>query len=233
MTSSYTAAPLSPLRKAIAARVTAAKQSIPHYRLTVDLAVDALLARRTKHNADTPGVGVSVNDCFVRAAGLALARHPDVNIQLVDDEIRRFDHVSLSIIVAVNGGLLTPVLHEVERKSLNEIAAETKVLVARARAGTLKMSEIAGGSFSISNLGAFGVDQFDAIINPPQCAILALGRARPAYAPAPSGDGLPPPLIISSTLSLDHRAIDGASGGDFLRTLRSLIERPDGLFATS
>ena len=229
MTDSYTVIPLSPLRKVIAARMTETKQTIPHFRLTVDIELDALLAARADANSRQLESKISINDCLVKACGIALASHPAVNIQLVGEEIRQFREVDISVAVAVDGGLVTPVVRNVGGKTVREIAVQMRSLASRAAARQLKMSEIMGGSFSLSNLGAYGIDQFDAIINAPQGAILAVGRAKPQLVPADEG-GSRAVMMMHATLSADHRAIDGASGAGFLQTLRQTLESPHGIF---
>lgn len=230
MTNDYTAIKLTPLRKAIASRMASAVQTIPHYRLGVDIDVQALVDRRARLKTLAPDQRFSLNDCFVRAVALTLRLHPELNIQFVDDEIRRFDRIAISIVVAIENGLITPIIEDADRKVLTDIAAETRDLIGRARAGTLRMSEVAGGTFSISNLGSSRVDAFDAIINPPQCAILALARIRTGF--VESSDGATAARqMLRATLSLDHRVIDGSVGGAFLGSLCALIEQPDAIFS--
>jgi len=225
----FTVVPLSPLRKIIAARMTEAKQTIPHFRLVVDVELDALLGMRERYNAAHPDDKISVNDCVIKACAAALMQHPGVNAQLMGDELHQYHQADISVVIAVKGGLSTPVVRGANLKNVADIAREVKVLAKRAAAGQLKMAEILGGSFSISNLGAYGVDQFDAIINPPQCAILAVGRAKPRV--VASADGTPRvATVLCVTLSVDHRAVDGVAGAEFLRTLRQLLEQSQWLF---
>jgi pyruvate dehydrogenase E2 component (dihydrolipoamide acetyltransferase) len=222
---SYAVQPLSPLRKIIAARMTEATRTIPHFRLVTDIEMDALLAAREKLNAAQPQAKVTVNDCLVKGCATALMAHPAVNCQLVGEEIHHYHQADISVIIAVEGGLSTPVIRAANRKSVRDIAAEVKALAARAAHGQLKMSEILGGSFSISNLGGLGVDQFDAIINPPQCAILAVGRAKPRVVVAARGETRVA-TVLRATLSVDHRAIDGAVAAAFMQTLRNTVGVP-------
>lgn len=221
---SWKVIPLSPLRKIIAARMTEAKQTIPHYRISMDIAMDAMLALRKQFNINNPNSKVSVNDVVIKACANALMECPAINSQLIDDEIHQYQQADIAIVIAVDGGLSTPIVRSANSKNLQDIALEVKELASRAAAGQLTINEIAGGSFSISNLGMYGVDQFDAIINPPQCAILAIGRAK-KQAVIKDGE-----LVIATTmranLSLDHRAIDGAMGAEFLSALREHIETP-------
>lgn len=228
MAESYTVIPLSPLRKVIAARMTDAKQTIPHFRLVADIEVDALLALRELLNEAHPEAKVSINDCLIKACAWALVEHPAINVQFVNDEIHRYHEPNISVVIAVPDGLSTPVIRHAHRKPVRHIAAEVKALAARAAAGRLRMDELLGGSFTISNLGAYDVDQFDAIINPPQCAILAVGRAKRRIL-AGEGDDMRIATVLRVTLSLDHRAIDGVTGAAFLRSLRRVVEQPQKL----
>jgi pyruvate dehydrogenase E2 component (dihydrolipoamide acetyltransferase) len=175
------------------------------------------------------GVKASINDYLVRAVAVALAQHRDVNIQVHGDAIHQFPHADISIAVASPNGLVTPIVRQADRMRVDQIAAATRALIEKAQAGKLSYAEMDGGTFSISNLGMFGIDSFDAIINPPQGAILAVGAANPVLAQDANGD------IVSETqmtlsLSCDHRAIDGAAGAQFMATLKALIEAPEGLF---
>ena len=213
---------MSPMRKAIARRLTEAKQTIPHFYLRRRVRADRLLAARL-----AAGKRASVNDYLVRAVALALREVPAVNIQVHGTDIHRLPHADIAIAVATDKGLLTPVLRSADKLSLNEVAEATTDLAARARASKLKQEEIDGGSFSISNLGPFGIEQFDAIINPPQGAILAVGAARPEPVDDDGAIRIVPVLHLS--LSCDHRAIDGADGARFLAALAALIEQPERL----
>ena len=213
---------MTPMRKAIARRLTEAKQQIPHFYLRRRVRADRLLAVRGG------SIGrASVNDYLVRAVALALVEVPGVNIQVHGTEVHRFASADIAIAVATEKGLLTPVLRGAEQMSLAEIGEAVADLAARARAGKLKQDEIEGGSFSLSNLGPYGVEQFDAIINPPQGAILAVGAARPEPIDDDGAIRIVPVLHLS--LSCDHRAIDGADGARFLAALAGLIENPDRL----
>jgi len=213
---------MTPMRKAIARRLTEAKQQIPHFYIRRRVRADRLLALR----AGSP-VRASVNDFLVRAVALALTEVPEVNIQVHGTDVHRFASADIAIAVATDRGLLTPVLRGAELMSLAQISNATADLAARARAGKLKQDEIEGGSFSLSNLGPFGVEQFDAIINPPQGAILAIGAARPEPIDDDGAIRIVPVLHLS--LSCDHRAIDGADGARFLAALAVLIEHPERL----
>lgn len=227
----YKTVPLTPLRKIIAARMTEAKQTIPHYRIAMDIEVDALLALRKQFNADNPDTKVSVNDFVIKACANALMENPSINIQLIDNAIHQYDQADISVVIAVEGGLSTPVIRNANDKSVQAIASEVKDLAAKAQQGGLKMDEIMGGTFSLSNLGMYGVDQFDAIINPPQCAILAVGAATPR--PIIKTGKVTVATMMRVNLSLDHRAIDGATGAQFLSIFREQLQHPEGLLASA
>ena len=212
---------MSPMRKAIARRLTEAKQQIPHFYLRRRVRADRLLAHRAASLAPRP----SVNDYLTRAVALALRAVPALNIQVHGSDIHRFAAADIAIAVATEKGLLTPVLRAADRLSLAEIASATGDLAARARASKLRQEDIEGGSFSISNLGPYGIEQFDAIINPPQGAILAVGAARPEPIDDDGAIRIVPVLHLS--LSCDHRAIDGADGARFLAVLADLLEHPE------
>jgi len=223
MTAEFQAIPLTPMRRVIAARMTEAKQAIPHFRLSTDMEIDRLIERRRRLLADRPVVKLTLNDLIIKACATALVREPAVNIQWADNEIHQYVTADISVVISVAGGLLTPIVRQANLKSVLEIAEDVRSLAARAQAGTLKMNEIVGGSFSISNLGMYGVDQFDAIINPPQCAILAVGAARPRILLTPERDTRTA-TFMTMTLSCDHRAIDGVTGARFLAALRHELE---------
>lgn len=228
MSASFTELTLSPLRKAIAARMSHAKQTIPHFRLVANMEVDTLQRWRAAINEIRTGTKVSINDCLVKAVGLTLMKNPALNCQMVDNAIRRFHSADVSVVIAVKGGLATPVVRSAEAKSLMDIAGEMRDFVERAGRNSLKLTEISGGSFSISNLGGYGVEQFDAIINAPQCAILAVGSAGPRVAADQVGNTRTA-TVLTCTLSVDHRAIDGAEASRFLQDLRDAIVHPDRL----
>lgn len=218
--------PMSGMRKAIAARLQESKRTAPHFRLQADLDLQALLALRSELNASTPAIKLSVNDLLIKACALALVKVPDVNVQF--DEARqavlRFSDADISVAVALPGGLITPIVRQANRKSLRQISEEMLGLVTRAKAGTLKPQEFQGGTFSISNLGMLGVSQFDAIINPPQGAILAIGAGE-QRAVAHNGE-VAVRTLMTVTLSCDHRVIDGAQGAAFLAELKRLVQTP-------
>ena len=214
---------LSGMRKTIAARLSESKQSIPHYRVSVDIEIDSLLQQRGYMNGEL-GYKLSVNDFVIKACASALQRVPEVNVQWAGDCIRQFEQVDISMAVAVTGGLITPVLRDVGNKGLVQIAYEARDLALRAQAGTLGVDEFQGGTFSISNLGMYGVDQFDAIINLPQAAILAVAAGK--RKPVVRGDSLVAATVMRVSLSSDHRAIDGAVAARFLQSLQGFLENP-------
>jgi pyruvate dehydrogenase E2 component (dihydrolipoamide acetyltransferase) len=219
--------PLTPMRKAIANSLTQSKQTIPHFYLTVDLRMDALLELREKMNGRlAPGQKkLSVNDFVMRAVALSLIEVPDANVHYTEQGIKRFSSAHVCVAVAIEGGLVTPVLRNAEQKSLQTLAKETVSLAQRARDRALKSDELQGGTFTVSNLGMFGVRQFDAVINPPQGGILAVGGLRrECYEKADGSAGFC--SVMTVTMSCDHRVIDGAVGANFLRALRELIESP-------
>lgn len=222
--------PMSGMRRAIASRLQTSKQQSPHFRLSVDLDLERLLALRQDINREVPGVKISVNDLLVKACALALVAVPDVNIQFDEaaQSIRRFTDADISVAVALPAGLITPIVRSANRKSISDISNEIHSLVTRAKAGTLKPEEFRGGTFSLSNLGMLGVRQFDAIINPPQSAILAIGAGEVR---AVVRDGqIVARQQMTVSLSCDHRVIDGAAGAAFLRELKRLIETPTLMF---
>lgn len=214
---------LSGMRKTIAARLSESKQTIPHYRVSVDIEIDSLLQQRAYMNTEL-GHTLSINDFIIKASASALQRVPEVNVQYSDDCIRQFDQVDISMAVAIEGGLITPVLRDVGNKGLPQIATESSDLARRAQAGTLGVDEFQGGTFSISNLGMYGVDQFDAIINLPQAAILAVAAG--VKKPVVRGDSLVAATVMRVSLSSDHRAIDGAVAARFLQSLKGFLENP-------
>jgi pyruvate dehydrogenase E2 component (dihydrolipoamide acetyltransferase) len=217
---------MSATRKAIARQLTLSKSTIPHFYLRTQVNLDALLELRAERKRGG-GKAPSVNDYFIRASALALKQVPDVNIQVHGDEIRKFRNADISVAVAAERGLITPIIRAAETKSVETVSQEMRSLIERARTGKLRTEDIEGGTFTVSNLGMFGIDQFDAIINPPQGAILAIGSA--SRRPIERGGGLSVATTAQLSLSCDHRAIDGAVGAQFLAALRELLEAPQRL----
>ena len=228
----YEEVALDGMRRTIAARLTEAKQTIPHFYLRREVRLDALLAARKGINAavESRGVKLSVNDFVIKACALALQDVPDCNAVWAGDRILRIAPSDVAVAVAIDGGLLTPVLRDAETKSLSELSAEMKDMAARARDRKLAPHEYQGGSFAISNLGMFGVDSFDAVINPPHGSILAVGAG--ARRPVIGEDGeIAAATVMSLTLSVDHRVIDGALGAQFLQRISENLEQPLGMLA--
>jgi len=208
--------PLTPTRKTIARRLTSAKQDVPHYYLTVEYELDKLLAHRNKLN-ESGGAKISVNDMIIWCVSRALIREPRVNVNLVNDDIHQFRNANISVAIATDDGLYPVTLRQAEKMSPADIAAATKQLAEKANSGTLTKEDITGGSFTVSNLGMFGVNNFTAIINPPMGAILALGKGEQRV--VVKGGEPAVATVISATLSCDHRIIDGAVGAQFLQAL--------------
>lgn len=223
-----TIVPMSPMRKAIARQLTLSKSTIPHFYLRNEARVDALLALRQMAKRAT-GSAPSINDYLVRAAALALQAHPDVNVQVHGDAIHHIHRSDIAVAVATDKGLITPIVMAADTKPVALLSAEIKELANRAREGRLRPEEFQGGSFTISNLGMFGITQFDAIINPPQGAILAVGAVRADT--SHENFALVHAQRLHLSLSCDHRAIDGAVGARFLADLTRLIENPEELTA--
>ena len=223
---SYTLVPLDGMRRTVARRLTESARDIPHFPLTIDVEIDALLAARSRINSllEPRGIKVSVNDLVIKAAALALKQVPEANASFTPEGIALHRHADISMAVAVDGGLITPILRKAEQKGLAEIAQEAKDLAERARNRKLKPEEFQGGTFSISNLGMFGIRQFGSIINPPQGAILSVGAGE-ARAVVRDGQVIIRTLM-TVTLTCDHRVIDGAIGARWLAAFRALIEEP-------
>ncbi|HKM86962.1 MAG TPA: pyruvate dehydrogenase complex dihydrolipoamide acetyltransferase [Xanthobacteraceae bacterium] len=229
---SYEEVTLDGMRRTIAARLLQAKQTIPHFYLTADIAIDRLIAVREEANADAPKdrdgnplFKLSLNDFIIRALARALQRVPAANAVWADDRILRFKHSDIGVAVAFDGGLIVPVLRGAEMKTLSAISSEMKDLAARAREKKLKPHEYQGGSSAVSNLGMYGVREFTAIINPPHATILAVGAARRQAVERADG-GVAFASMLTATLSCDHRVVDGALGAELLAAVKALIETP-------
>ena len=220
----FSEAPMTGMRKTIASRLQASKQTAPHFRVTVDAELDNLLAVRKQLNAATPAAKVSVNDFLVKACACALMQVPEVNIQFDGETVKTFTDADIAVAVALDDGLVTPIVRQANGKGLVGISNEVRDLATRAKLGTLKAEEFQGGTFTISNLGMFGVKQFDAIINPPQGAILAVGAGE--QRPVVRDGQLVPATVVSLSLSSDHRVIDGAVAARFMAALKGFVEQP-------
>ena len=227
----YEAEKLNNIRKVIARRLTEAKQTIPHIYLTVDVRLDALLKLRGELNKalEPDGIKLSVNDLLIKALAKALIRVPKCNVSFAGDELHKYSRADISVAVAAPSGLITPIIVDAATKGVAQISAEMKALADKAKAGKLQPHEYQGGTASLSNLGMFGIKQFDAVINPPQAMIMAVGagEARPYVV-----DGaLSVASVMSATGSFDHRAIDGADGARQMKAFKALVENPLGLVA--
>ena len=229
---SYDVVQLDGMRKTIAARLTEAKQTIPHFYLRRSVQLDALLAFRETLNKqlESRGIKLSVNDFIIKACALALQQVPDANAVWAGDRIFRLRPSDVAVAVAIEGGLFTPVLRDAHQKSISTLSAEMKDLAARARTRKLAPHEYQGGSFAISNLGMFGIENFDAVINPPHGSILAVGAG--LKTPVAGKDGaITVATVMSMTLSVDHRVIDGALGAEFLKAIIGNLENPVAMLA--
>lgn len=221
---------LNGMRKTIAKRLTEAKQTIPHFYLSIDCCLDELLNLRTKLN-ERPNtkVKLSVNDFVVKAVALALIDAPKANVTFHGDYLRQYTQADVCVAVAIDGGLVTPIVKAANLKSLTDISIEVKDLAERARAGKLAPEAYQGGSFTISNLGMYGIKHFDAIINPPQACILAVGAGEKRA--VVNSNEIKIANMMTCTLSIDHRALDGAVGAEFLKAFKTYIENPLGLMS--
>jgi len=220
----YTEKPHSAMRRVIARRLSEAKQTIPHFYLSVDCEIDELLKIRAALNAKSQDNRISVNDFVIRAAALALRQVPEANASWSEDAILLWDRVDIAVAVALDDGLITPIVKGADQKGLAAIAAETRDLAQRARAGKLKLDEFQGGTFSISNLGMYGIREFSAVINPPHGGILAVGAGEKR--PVVRDGQLAVATVMTCTLSCDHRVVDGAVGAKLLGAFKKLVEDP-------
>ena len=219
----HTDVPLTQMRKVIAKRLSESLFTAPHFYLTMSIDMDAAVTARAKINEVAP-VKISFNDMVLKATALALKQHPKVNSSWLGDKIRYNHHIHIGVAVAVEDGLLVPVVRFADGKSLSQINAEVKTFAQRAKDKKLQPSDWEGSTFTISNLGMFGIDQFTAIINPPDSCILAVGGI--AQVPVVKNGQVVPGNVMKLTMSCDHRAVDGATGAAFLQTLKSLLEEP-------
>jgi len=226
----FTAVKNNNIRKVISKRLLESKQTVPHFYLSCDLQIDKLLELRTAINSVAEGADgiaaykVSVNDVVIKAVAMALKKVPQANSSWSDDAILLYNNIDISVAVAIDGGLITPIIRNADQKSIAAISIEMKQLAKKAREGKLQPEEFQGGGFSISNLGMFGVDNFNAIVNPPQSCILAVGRG--IEKPVVENGEIAIATVMNVTLSSDHRSVDGSVGAEFLKALRNYIENP-------
>ncbi|GBM06225.1 Dihydrolipoyllysine-residue acetyltransferase component of pyruvate dehydrogenase complex, mitochondrial [Araneus ventricosus] len=222
--------PMTNMRQVIARRLLQSKQTIPHYYLSIDVQMDRILRLRAQLNdmLQKDGVKLSVNDFIVKAAALACKKVPEVNSSWMDTFIRQFNSVDVSVAVSTDAGLITPIVFRADAKGLSTISSDTKTLASKAREGKLRPEEFQGGTFTISNLGMFGIKNFSAVINPPQSCILAVGNTESTLIPDETSEkGFRAAKMMSVTLSCDHRVVDGAVGAQWLVHFKKLLEQPE------
>jgi len=222
--SAYRDEPASEIRKVIAKRLVTSLGPVPHFFLTTEIEMDRAAEMRRGINALDPDLKISINDVIIKVAAAALIQHPEVNASFQDKFIRYYEHADIGVAVAIEDGLITPIVRAANQKSLSEIAAEVRELAERARSRKLKPEEYTGATFSISNLGMFGIDEFTAVINPPEGAILAVGAM--AAKPVVRDNEIVIRQMMRVTMSCDHRVIDGATGAKFLQTFKKILENP-------
>ncbi|WP_353276997.1 pyruvate dehydrogenase complex dihydrolipoamide acetyltransferase [Wolbachia endosymbiont (group B) of Villa cingulata] len=215
---------VSNMRQVIAQRLVESKQNIPHFYLTVDCHVDKLISLKNEVNSANENNKVTINDLIIKAVAFSMKKFPDINSSWIDTKIVRYSNIDISIAVALEDGLITPIVKNADEKSVLSISKEVKDLVNRARSGKLKPEEFQGGGFTISNLGMFSIKTFSAIINPPQSCIMAVGESKKQ--PVVIGEKIEIAEIMTVTLSVDHRAVDGALGAKFLNAFKYYIENP-------
>jgi pyruvate dehydrogenase E2 component (dihydrolipoamide acetyltransferase) len=220
---SYDEVPVSQMRKTIAKRLAESKFTAPHFYLTKEIKMDAVLAARKRMNEYSEN-RISINDIIIKATAVALKSHPNVNSSWLGDKIRRNHHVHIGVAVAIDDGLLVPVVRFADSKSLSQIGAEVRELAGKAKTKELQPKDWEGNTFTISNLGAFGIDEFTAIVNPPDACILAIGSSKETVI-VENGE-MRPGHVMKVTLSCDHRAVDGVTGANFLQTFADLLEEP-------
>jgi pyruvate dehydrogenase E2 component (dihydrolipoamide acetyltransferase) len=222
--SGYRDEPATQIRQTIAKRLVTSIGPVPHFFLTIDIEMDRAAEMRKNINALDPDLKISVNDIVIKVAAAALIQHPQVNASFQEKFIRYYEHADIGVAVAIEDGLITPVIRAANQKSLSQIAGEVRELAERARTKKLKPEEYTGASFSISNLGMFGIDEFTAVINPPEGAILAVGAMTPK--PVVRDNEIVVRQMMRVTMSCDHRVIDGATGAKFLQTFKKILENP-------
>ncbi|CAG0983667.1 partial pyruvate dehydrogenase E2 component (dihydrolipoamide acetyltransferase), partial [Anaerolineae bacterium] len=217
--------PLTRIRQAIARRMSESKQTVPHFYVTFEIGMtDAMKMREQLNNLVKEDEKISVNDLIVMAVAKTLTKWRMFNASFRGDALEMHEHINIGIAVAVTDGLITPVLHDVDKKSLKEIARESRALAERTRANKMRPDDLTGGTFTISNLGMFGVEEFSAIVNPPEAAILAVGAV--VKKPIVEGDQVHIAQMMKATISVDHRVADGAQAAQFMRDLKALLENP-------
>ena len=222
--SGYRDEPATQIRQTIAKRLVTSIGPVPHFFLTVDIEMDRAAEMRESIKALDPDLKISINDIIIKCAAVALLQHPQVNASFQEKFIRYYEHADIGVAVAIEDGLITPVIRGADQKSLSNIASEVRELAERARSKKLKPEEYTGATFSISNLGMFGIDEFTAVINPPEGAILAVGAMTPK--PVVRGNDVVVKQMMRVTMSCDHRVIDGATGAKFLQTFKKMLENP-------
>ena len=229
--SAYRDEPMSEMRRTIAKRLVTSLGPVPHFFLTTEIEMDRAADMRQQINTLYPEAKISINDVIIKVAAVALIQHPQVNASFQDKTVRHYEHADIGVAVATDNGLITPIVRAADVKSLLDIATEVRELAGRARARKLKPEEYLGATFSISNLGMFGIDEFTAVINPPEAAILAVGAMKPK--PIVREDKIEIHQMMRVTMSCDHRVVDGAVGAQFLQTFKQILENPLYLFLGS
>lgn len=229
--SAYRDEPMSEMRRTIARRLVTSLGPVPHFFLTTEIEMDRAADMRQQINTLYPDAKVSINDVIIKVAAVALIQHPEVNASFQDKTVRHYEHADIGVAVATENGLITPIVRAADVKSLLDIATEVRELAGRARTRKLKPEEYIGATFSISNLGMFGIDEFTAVINPPEAAILAVGAMKPK--PIVREDQIEIHQMMRVTMSCDHRVVDGAVGAQFLQTFKQILENPLYLFLGS
>jgi pyruvate dehydrogenase E2 component (dihydrolipoamide acetyltransferase) len=226
--SAYRDEPMSEMRRTIARRLVTSLGPIPHFFLTTEIEMDRAADMRQQINTLYPDAKVSINDIIIKVTAVALIQHPQVNASFQDKTVRFYEHADIGVAVATDNGLITPVIRAADVKSISDIAGEVRELAGRARARKLKPEEYTGATFSISNLGMFGIDEFTAVINPPEAAILAVGAM--TEKPVVKDGDIEIHKMMRVTMSCDHRVVDGAVGAQFLQTFKQILENPLYLF---
>jgi pyruvate dehydrogenase E2 component (dihydrolipoamide acetyltransferase) len=222
--SAYRDEPASEIRRTIARRLVTSIGPVPHFFLTSEIEMDRAVEMRRGINALDPDLKISINDIIIKVVASALIQHPAVNASFQDKFIRYYEHADVGVAVAIEDGLITPVIRSADQKTLSQIAGEVRELAERARSRKLKPEEYTGATFSVSNLGMFGIDEFTAVINPPEGGILAIGAVTPK--PVVRDNEIVIRQVMRVTMSCDHRVIDGATGAKFLQTVKKILENP-------